>query len=182
MTLPILRPDVTVNDFDEQTKANRYKKWGTWVTRPFRQKIHASNGMQMTEPNETPKMKCNKRDFYLWRRDEQTDSNIGSNGDGSSLEVPRTMDLWKADSSFIHWAMESTIWQINTRMLTDWLNENSTETNSTLKLKWLKKPTQTKTEILLQNYSLHFGPQTEEKITVHTCDETERNGMYNDNV
>ena len=36
----------------------------------------------------------------------KTDSNIGSNGDGSSLEVPRTTDLWKADSAFIHWAME----------------------------------------------------------------------------
>jgi len=23
-----------------------------------------------------------------------TDTNIGSNGDGSSLEVPRTLDLW----------------------------------------------------------------------------------------
>ena len=32
---------------------------------PYRQKIHAPNGMQMTELNETPKMKCNKRDFDL---------------------------------------------------------------------------------------------------------------------
>ena len=39
-----------------------------------------------------------------------------------------------------------------------------------------------KTEILLQNYSLHFGPQTEERTTVHTYDEIEINDMYNDNV
>jgi hypothetical protein len=26
----------------------------------------------------------------------KTDSNIGSNGDGSSLEVPRTLDLWES--------------------------------------------------------------------------------------
>ena len=69
--------------------------------------IHAPNGMQLTKLDETPKMKCNKRDFDLWRRDEETDSNIGSNGDGSSLEVPRTTDLWKADSAFIHSEMES---------------------------------------------------------------------------
>ena len=25
-----------------------------------------------------------------------TDTNIGSNGDGSSLEVPRTLDLWES--------------------------------------------------------------------------------------
>ena len=45
--------------------------------------------------------------FDHWRKATKTDTNIGSNGDGSSLEVPRTTDLWKADSAFIHWAMES---------------------------------------------------------------------------
>ena len=37
--------------------------------------------------------------FDHWRKDAKADSNIGSNGDGSSLEVPRTTDLWKADSA-----------------------------------------------------------------------------------
>jgi len=45
--------------------------------------------------------------FDHWRKATKTDTTIGSNGDGSSLEVPRMADLWKADSSFIHWAMES---------------------------------------------------------------------------
>ena len=94
------RPNMTVNDFkidfDEQTRTSRYMTWGIWVTRPFRQMIHAPNGMQLTRLNETPKMKCNKRDFDLWRRDEETASNIGSNGDGSSLEVPRNTDFWES--------------------------------------------------------------------------------------
>ena len=63
---------------------------------PYRQKIDVPNGMQMTELNETPKMKCNKRYFDLRRRDEDTDSKIGSNGDGSSWEVPRTADFWES--------------------------------------------------------------------------------------
>ena len=45
--------------------------------------------------------------FDHWRKAAKIDTNIDSNGDGSSLEVPRTTDLWKADSAFIHWAMES---------------------------------------------------------------------------
>ena len=32
--------------------------------------------------------------FDHWRKASKTDTNIGSNGDGSSLEVPRTVDLW----------------------------------------------------------------------------------------
>jgi len=38
----------------------------------------------------------------------KTDTNIGSNGDGSSLEVPRTLDLWESRPVlYNHWAMES---------------------------------------------------------------------------
>ena len=33
--------------------------------------------------------------FDHWRKAAKADSNIGSNGDGSSLEVPRTTDLWE---------------------------------------------------------------------------------------
>ena len=55
---------------------------------------------------DTLKSPC-KRMFYHWRKVANTDTNIGSNGDGSSLEVPRTTDLWKVDNTFIHWAMES---------------------------------------------------------------------------
>ena len=55
---------------------------------------------------DTLKSLC-KSMFDHWRKAAKTDTNIGSNGDGSSLEVPRTTDLWKADSAFIHWAMES---------------------------------------------------------------------------
>ena len=55
---------------------------------------------------DTLKSLC-KSMFDHWRKAAKTDTNIGSNGDGSSLEVPRTTDLWKEDSAFIHWAMES---------------------------------------------------------------------------
>lgn len=37
------------------------------------------------------------------------DTNIGSNGDGSSLEVPRTTDLWKNEivpSSIGQWSQK----------------------------------------------------------------------------
>jgi len=34
--------------------------------------------------------------FDHWRKAAKTDTNIGSNGDGSSLEVPRTADLWES--------------------------------------------------------------------------------------
>jgi len=37
-----------------------------------------------------------KRTFDHWRKAGNTDTNIGSNGDGSSLEVPRTADLWES--------------------------------------------------------------------------------------
>ena len=50
---------------------------------------------------DTLKSLC-KRNFHHWRKDAKADTNIGSNGDGSSLEVPRTIDLWKADNAFIH--------------------------------------------------------------------------------
>ena len=46
--------------------------------------------------------------FDHWRKAGNTDTNIGSNGDGSSLEVPRTLDLWESRPvPFNHWAMES---------------------------------------------------------------------------
>ena len=57
--------------------------------------IHAPNGMQLTGLGETPKNAMQQEKFDLWWRDEDTDTNIGSNGDGSSLEVPRTTDLWE---------------------------------------------------------------------------------------
>ena len=41
--------------------------------------------------------------FDHWRKATKADTNIGSNGE----EVPRMADIWKADSAFIHWAMES---------------------------------------------------------------------------
>jgi len=34
--------------------------------------------------------------FDHWRKAKKTDTNIGSNGDGSSSEVPRTADLWES--------------------------------------------------------------------------------------
>ena len=37
--------------------------------------------------------------FDHWRKAAKADTNIGSNGDGSSLEVPRTTDIWKADNA-----------------------------------------------------------------------------------
>ena len=55
---------------------------------------------------DTSKSLC-KSIFDHWRKAGKTDTNIGSNGDGSSLEVPRTVDLGIADQRLIHWAMES---------------------------------------------------------------------------
>ena len=55
---------------------------------------------------DTLKSHC-KSMFDHWRKAAKAHTNSGSNGDGSSLEVPRTTDLWKANSAFIHWAMES---------------------------------------------------------------------------
>jgi len=34
--------------------------------------------------------------FDHWWKVSNTDTNIASNGDGSSLEVPRTPDLWES--------------------------------------------------------------------------------------
>ena len=44
--------------------------------------------------------------FDHWRKAAKFDTNIGSNGDGSSLEVPRMEDLWEADIAFFHWVIE----------------------------------------------------------------------------
>jgi len=56
---------------------------------------------------DTSKSLC-KSTFDHWRKARKTDTNIGSNGDGSSLEVPRTVDLWESRPVlFNHWAMES---------------------------------------------------------------------------
>ena len=46
---------------------------------------------------DTLKSLC-KSMFDHWRKAAKTDTNIGSNGDGSSLEVPRTLDLWESRS------------------------------------------------------------------------------------
>jgi len=45
--------------------------------------------------------------FDHWRKATKIETKIGSNGDGSPLELPRTIDLWEADSAFSHWEMES---------------------------------------------------------------------------
>ena len=55
---------------------------------------------------DTLKSLC-KSMFDHWRKAAKIDTNIGSNGDGSSLEVPRTTDLRNADNAFVHWQMES---------------------------------------------------------------------------
>jgi len=36
--------------------------------------------------------------FDHWRKASKIDTNIGSNGDGSSLKVPRTIDIWESRS------------------------------------------------------------------------------------
>ena len=56
---------------------------------------------------DTLKSLC-KSIFDHWRKARKTDTNIGSNGDGSSLEVPRTSDLWESRPvPYNYWAMES---------------------------------------------------------------------------
>ena len=70
--------------------------WGIWEKIPFRQMIHAPNVMQLSELSETPKNEMQQENFDLWWRDEDINSNIGSNGDGSSLEVPRTTNFWES--------------------------------------------------------------------------------------
>ena len=63
---------------------------------------------------DTSKSLC-KSTFDHWRKAGKTDTNIGSNGDGSSLEVPRTVDLWESRPMlFNHWAMESIFTHFNT--------------------------------------------------------------------
>ena len=44
---------------------------------------------------DTSKSLC-KSIFDHWRKAGKTDTNVGSNGDGSSLEVPRKADLWES--------------------------------------------------------------------------------------
>ena len=44
---------------------------------------------------DTLKSLC-KSMFDHWRKAENTDTNIGSNGDGSSLKVPRTTNFWES--------------------------------------------------------------------------------------
>ena len=44
---------------------------------------------------DTLKSLC-KSMFDHWKKAGKTDTNIGSNGNGSSLEVPRTTDLWES--------------------------------------------------------------------------------------
>jgi len=56
---------------------------------------------------DTSKSLC-KSMFDHWRKSGKTDTNIGSNGDGSTLEVPRIADLWESRPvPSNHWAMES---------------------------------------------------------------------------
>ena len=65
--------------------------------------------------------------FDHWRKAGKTDTNIGSNGDGSSLEVPRTLDLWESRPMlYLHWAMES-LFDKQYKTLTHLLNDNLTE-------------------------------------------------------
>ena len=56
---------------------------------------------------DTLKSLC-KSTFDHWRKAGKTDTNIGSNGDGSYLEVPRTLDLWESKPvPYNYWEMES---------------------------------------------------------------------------
>ena len=77
------------------------------MTRPFCQMIHAPNGMQLTELNETPKMKCNKRDLIF---------DGGMKIPTLTLAPMEMVAPWRCQelqisgrvgSAFIHWAMES---------------------------------------------------------------------------
>jgi len=57
---------------------------------------------------DTSKSLC-KSTFDHWRKAGKTDTKIGSNGDGSSLEVPRTLDLWESrpvPSSIGQWSQK----------------------------------------------------------------------------
>ena len=66
---------------------------------------------------DTSKSLC-KSIFDHWRKAGKTDTNIGSNGDGSSLEVPRTVDLWESRPVF------STIGQWSKKLKMKCMTEN----------------------------------------------------------
>ena len=114
--------------------------------------------------------------FDHWRRDEDTDTNIGSNGDGSSLEVPRTTDLWESMQCLR--PLGYGVNNFDKRKQDSWLIfriENWLKTDSISKQKMTERPdstNQTKTETNLQFYNLHFGPQTEIMMIAHTFNET----------
>ena len=70
--------------------------------------IHAPNGMHLTKLNETPKMKCNKRDFDLWWRDENTDSN-SADAIGFGPSIYRSDRRWRMDQKILRSNMTFTL-------------------------------------------------------------------------
>ena len=77
------------------------------MTRPFRQMIHSPNGMQLTELNETPKMKCNKRNLISDGGMKIPTLTLALMGMVAPWRCQEIQISGRVGSAFVHWAMES---------------------------------------------------------------------------
>ena len=69
--------------------------------------IHAPNGMQLTELNETPKMKCNKRNLISDGGMEIPTLTLAPMGMVAPWRCQELQIFGKVGSALLHWAMES---------------------------------------------------------------------------
>ena len=76
------------------------------MTRPYHQMIHALNGMQLTELNETPKMKCNKRNLISDRGMKISNLTLAPMGMVAPWRCQELQISGRVGSAFIHWDME----------------------------------------------------------------------------
>ena len=77
------------------------------MTRPYRQMIHAPNGMQLTELNETPKMECNKRNLVSDRGMKIPTLTLAPMGMVAPWRCQELQIYGRLRSAFAHWAIES---------------------------------------------------------------------------
>ena len=104
---------------------------------------------------DTSKSLC-KSIFDHWRKAAKTDINIGSNGDGSSLEVPRTIDLWEGKQwlrplgygvNNFKTPKNQLLWNFDSRLIVELTNPKLKQDSQKLKLdtqlklslNWLKQ-------------------------------------------
>ena len=69
--------------------------------------IHAPNGMQLTELNETPKMKCNNRNLISDEGMKIPTLTLAPMGMVAPWRCQELQIYGRVGSAFVHWAMES---------------------------------------------------------------------------